>query len=150
MTVIAWDGKALASDRQGNSSGMRQRTTKLVRTRAGHVLGWAGVHEVGLMRAAWYQEGAHAETWPRQHGEELTFLILLRDGKVYVYESLPVPQPLEEPFCAWGSGREYAMGAMAAGLSACRAVQVASRFDVDCGLGVVVYGADGRRRRAPA
>lgn len=150
MSVIAWDGSALAADRMGNASGMRQLTTKVVRTRSGHVLAWAGVQEIGLMRAAWYQSGAEPKHWPTQHDGELTHLILLRDGQIFVFENLPVPQPLEEAFCAWGSGRDYAMGAMAAGASAAKAVQIASRYEVDCGLGVVVYGADGRRRRSPA
>ena len=39
---------------------------------------------------------------------------------------------------AIGSGSEYALGAMAMGASAKRAVQIASRFDPSTGRGVTV------------
>lgn len=39
---------------------------------------------------------------------------------------------------AWGSGRDYAMGAMARGANAKEAAEIAMRFDNGCGMGIDV------------
>jgi len=42
-------------------------------------------------------------------------------------------------FMAWGSGRDYAMGAMEMGADARRAVEVTNVHSTDCGFGVEAY-----------
>lgn len=49
---------------------------------------------------------------------------------------------MDMPFWAAGSGADYAMGAMAAGKDAKEAVEIACRFDINCGLGVDVLMAE--------
>lgn len=46
------------------------------------------------------------------------------------------PVPILEPFVAGGSGGDFAIGAMAAGLGAKRAVEIATRYDKGTGGGV--------------
>jgi len=41
-----------------------------------------------------------------------------------------------DSYMAWGSGSDFARAAMAMGAKAEQAVRVASRFSIDCGLGV--------------
>lgn len=53
-------------------------------------------------------------------------------GRELVYLQINMPQ------WAIGSGADYALGAMAAGADPERAVRIASRLDVSCGLGVNV------------
>lgn len=47
-------------------------------------------------------------------------------------------KPVVKAFHAIGSGRGEALGAMAMGADARRAVEIASRLNVGCGLGVDV------------
>jgi ATP-dependent protease HslVU (ClpYQ) peptidase subunit len=50
-----------------------------------------------------------------------------------------VRQVVEDPFMAWGSGRDFALGAMAMGATAREAVAVACRFNVYCGNGIDAF-----------
>ena len=43
---------------------------------------------------------------------------------------------IEDRFHAWGSGRDFAMGAMQVGVDAVEAVRVANRHCVSCGNGI--------------
>ncbi|MEL4402914.1 hypothetical protein AAEJ42_22005, partial [Shewanella algae] len=43
--------------------------------------------------------------------------------------------PVEDAFCAIGSGRDYAMAVMALGHGAARAIEIAARFDPGTGNG---------------
>lgn len=140
MSTIAWDGRTLAADKQAVTGGMREIVTKARLLPNGQVLAWTGEHECGLILAAWYESGADIDKWPKfQSGDDWTRLIVASANEVIVFERQPVGQLLEEPFMAWGSGRDYAMGAMAMGASAGQAVEVASRFDINTGLGVDLF-----------
>lgn len=92
--------------------------------------------------AEWYEAGADPKLWPKsQEGEDWARLVVLSEGKVFEYENTPVRQPLIAPFMAWGSGADFAMGAMAAGCNAARAVEIASGLCASCGYGVSVQSA---------
>lgn len=86
MTVVAWDGKSLAVDKQATCADMRMTTTKACRLQQGDVVA-------------------------------LVF----------------------DRFMAWGSGRDFAMGAMEMGASAYRAVEVAIRHSTGCGYGIDLF-----------
>lgn len=138
MTVIAWDGKTLAADRQGTCAGMRYRATKLRRI-GKEALAICGDHDYGTALMEWYERGATPETWPSfQKTGDWVRLIVASRGRCFHYEREPKKLRVLDRFMAWGSGRDYAMGAMATGVDARRAVLVASRFDNGCGLGVDV------------
>ena len=140
MSVVVWDGESVAADKAAISSDMRARTTKLWRIETGEILAWTGTQDCGLLLAQWYKNGAHAAQWPMfQSDKELwTRLIVVSCQGVKYYEIQPVAQMVEDPYMAWGSGRDYAMGALAMGASAVQAVEIASRFCVTCGGGVDV------------
>jgi ATP-dependent protease HslVU (ClpYQ) peptidase subunit len=57
-------------------------------------------------------------------------------GKPFYFEQLPFKQIIEEKFAAWGSGRDFALGALAKGADAIEAVRIASRFCTSCGMGI--------------
>ena len=141
MSTIAWDGKALAVDRQGNNSGQRILCDKH-RVSDGVVVAWTGEQERGLLLAEWYFNGADPEDWPdfQTEGKDFTRLIVFSGGKVVEYESLPVAQEVQDNFAAWGSGRDFALGAMALGSDAKGAIGVASTLDLYTGMGVVCFG----------
>jgi hypothetical protein len=140
MTIIAWDGKSLAVDKVCVCSEMAFTVTKAKKVSETAVAAWTGDHEQGLALARWFKKGAFTTEWPKfQEGEKWTRLVLMDSSGVYCFERLPVRQYFEDPFMAWGSGRDYAMGAMAMGASAKQAAEIASQFNVYCGNGISVF-----------
>lgn len=140
MTVIAWDGKTLAADKQGTSCGLKITLTKIKKLENGAVVAWTGKNEHGIELSRWYLDGADPEKWPAYQGtEDWTRLIVADKGKVFSFEQRPVPQPVEDPIQAWGCGRDFALGAMALGANAVGAVEIASRFADGCGMGVDAF-----------
>ena len=64
-------------------------------------------------------------------------IIIVRDGKVYEC-FCPIPQEMKQSW-AWGSGREFALGAMYTGCTADVAVKAAIKYDVRSGGKVHVF-----------
>ena len=139
MTVIAWDGTILAADRQATNGSAKGTVSKMTQTPDGaFVLTGAGNPAVLRLLVQWFNAGRKAEAWPAaQSGDNWTYLIALEVArrKLWVYERWPVEVVLEDPFDAWGSGCEYAIGVMACQRSAVEAVRVAARFDAYSGRG---------------
>jgi hypothetical protein len=108
------------------------------------VLGWAGDSEKGMAAAKWYESGADPEKYPECMSEEwnktpnFTRLIVVTRDRCVTYECLPIPLEIQPP-CAFGSGADFAIGAMAMGASARRAVEVANDHSWSCGFGVEAY-----------
>ena len=140
MSVIVWGGRRIAADKQAISSDMRAQTTKIQRLKSGEVAAWTGEQSYGLALVRWYEEGANREKWPafQRDKESWTRLIIASARGVVFFELEPEAQIVEEPFMAWGSGRDFAMGALAKGATVEEAVAIASRFCITCGLGVDV------------
>lgn len=140
MSIVAWDGKTVAADKQGTSGDMRVAVAKIHRLTTGEVLAWVGLYEQGLFLIDWWKRGVRLEDWPdfQKQEKDWTILIVINKLGVWEYERLPVGQRVEAPFMAWGSGREFAMGAMAMGADAKRAVEIACQFNIRCGMGIDV------------
>lgn len=137
MTVIAWDGKTLAADRQSTCAGMRSTTAKIRHLPDGDYAACTGGSDVCHMLVEWYKNGAKPSEWPAVQATDdwARLIIASKDGVVF-YERHPVAMLVRDKFIAFGSGRDFAMGAMAAGATASEAVDIASRFSTSCGLGV--------------
>lgn len=142
MSVIAWDGKYLAADKQSTCGNVRGVTTKIRRLDNGDIVGWTGKLEHGLLLSEWYANGARRDEWPEfQSEEDWCRLIVSNPAGVFEYEQKPVAQRVEDSFMAWGDGRSIALGALAMGASAAQAVEIANRFSIYCGCGVDVMEA---------
>lgn len=133
MTVIAWDGKSICADKQSTCEGMRRTTTKLVTLEDGTVLGAVGNTSTCHLLRDWYISGAKTEDFPKEWEADL---IVVKNGECFVYEKHSIPIKIEDPFIAFGSGKELALGAMAMGATARQAVEVAIRFCTGCGMGI--------------
>lgn len=145
MSVIAWDGYQLVADKQASNNGRIEVATKLIQLHDGRFgmatyAGWVGTHSHGLALAKWFAEGADPAKWPSfQTRENWTRLIIGVYGKgVWVYEDIPERDFVESPYLAWGSGGDFAMGAMANGASAATAVTIANQLSDTCGQGLTV------------
>ena len=134
MTVVAFDGLTLAADTMAENAGMRARVSKIRRV-GGALLSFTGVLDYGLMMCNWYEAGADVEKWPKfqETDEYWTRLIVVDHEGLKVYERQPAAQRFAEPYMAFGSGRDFAMGAMAMGATAVQAVECAIKHCVSVG-----------------
>ena len=137
MSCVAYDGKIIAADKLSVSADMRSTATKIVRLVDGVILAWVGESGGGLALIDWYKKGSNPDNWPAmQKTENWTRLIVADRNCAVTYEHEPFAQTVEEPFMAWGSGRDFAVAAMAMGADARQAVEIANRFSLSCGGGV--------------
>lgn len=140
MTTIAWDSKTLAADR--NCGGcMNQR--KIFKLKKGGYLAGAGVLD-DIMEVARWIDGGMKESDNPFCGKHV-----IENGSVYLYidkhgTAFLLSDPwlrlikINEKFFAVGSGGEFAMGAMAAGANARKAVSIACQLDYYTGKGIDV------------
>ena len=137
MTVIAWDGKTLAADKQSTICDNAARVTKIHRVPGGLVaFSGCGSHAMELL--AWFQAGADVVTYPKSRGESgagALFITNAREIRLYCDNS-PYYETFEQETYARGSGRDYALAAMHMGKTAREAVEVACALDINCGMGI--------------
>jgi hypothetical protein len=142
MTIIAFDGKSLAADRLADDNGTKKLTTKIKRLSNGDIAAGSGVSWQLALLQKWYLEGQDPEKWPPRQYPETEWpsrMIIATKGEILTYELGPIPNKLENAYYAWGSGQDYAMGALAMGATAKRAVEIAGELSTTCGLGVDVF-----------
>lgn len=137
MTVIAWDGKTLAADKQSTCVGKASKVTKIFRVAGGRVA-FAGNAMNARELLEWFRAGRPMDAWPKARGDDVAdALFICDDGVALGYSGLsPHPEVYEDTFLAMGCGRDYALAAMHLGHDARKAVEVACALDVNCGLGI--------------
>ena len=85
----------------------------------------------------WLDRGAPADDRPEMPGPDDSFTVLVvSENGAYLYCDSVHPVPIGHINWAIGSGQEYALGAMVAGASAKKAVEIACTLDVNSGMGV--------------
>jgi hypothetical protein len=139
MTTIAWDGESIAADRRACGNAIMS-VGKLFRLPDGSVLGGAGDYAEVVEVVAWVLDGCNPDARPRfADGEGSSLLLARPDGTAY-WLTWPYLRQVQinERFAAEGSGSQFALGAMAMGASARRAVQISAKFDPYTGGGVNV------------
>lgn len=134
MTVIAYDGRTLAADRQGTAGGYKFAVTKLARI-GSRRFGFAGDMAYLPMLISYFKGNG---AWPEFQKDKDTrlYTVMIRDGRIWKYESQPEPFQIFAEHYATGAGRDYATAAMHCGKTAAEAVQIASIYEESCGLGV--------------
>ena len=129
MTTIATDGKSMAGDGQACVESMVTTfdRVKVHRLPDGALLGCAGDSGEIIAFRKWLVEGGKH---PRL--KELSALLLRTDGVLLYYCEFEEPSVMSIP-AAIGSGRAIAIGAMEAGASPERAVEIAAKRDTGTG-----------------
>jgi len=142
MSVVAYRDGVLAADSRAYggkwcaSPGAKRKIHRLEDgTRIGITSGIVGMPERFL---AWLAAGADPKAWG-EGAPDLRALIIKPGGEVFlVDDGLHFSGPIECEFYAIGSGGDFALGAMAAGMPAREAVGIACQFDQHCGGPVTV------------
>ena len=135
MTVIAWDGRTLAADKRAVQAGLARTVTKIHRV-GGTLVGTSGCAHVGADLKEWLLAGADPGKFPPKARDDEATLLVIRNGRVEIYVASPFPVIVEDEQVAIGCGRDYALAAMACGKNARESVEIACRFEVNCGNGV--------------
>lgn len=136
MTTIAWDGKTLAADR---CCGGWKNVSKIFKLKDGrYAAGCGNSYHALCAVVAWMNAGSKADSRPDIPADDAPDMIVIDKKGVVSWVIWPYVNgvALTEPFFAVGSGSEFALGAMAAGANARRAVEIACRFDASSGQGI--------------
>ena len=137
MTILAYDGRTLAADKQSTGGGTKHTVTKVFRV-GDLIVGFTGETGLAMEMVEWVRRGRAAADFPaaQRKTDDSCELVVIDAGKVLVYERSPYPYTIEDPVYAAGSGRDFALAAMFCGLDARKAVAVACQFNTGCGMGI--------------
>jgi 20S proteasome alpha/beta subunit len=138
VTVLVWDGVTLAADKRAVSSGLFFTVTK-IRKINDCLVGISDTYSCGLLMMKWFEGGAEMEKYPKPQEDKdrwSAMVVITPERKIIKYEQDPIGFEIEEKKFAFGSGRDYALGAMEMGADAVRAVEIASKFESGCGNGI--------------
>jgi len=136
MTVIAYRAGVLAADSRAtyDDTGIT-RCTKIFR-KAGDIIGVSGEDDGAMMLFVdWYGTG-RAKPDILVMGEADIGILVLTSKGLLRFDKWCRGERVAGRYYAIGSGAYAAMGAMHAGASARRAVEIACRVDPQCGLPV--------------
>lgn len=152
MSVIAYDGKTIAADHMASYGGSQIKCDKLFQIEPHIIVGFVGEHGMGKTLVEWFTAGAKPDDYPRLQNEDAAATLIVYTKHVngttdpngepicmFYTNSSPVPLELKDHPMAWGSGGQVALGAMAAGASATKAVEIANIHAEGCGFGVSTF-----------
>lgn len=145
MTTIAWDGKTLAADRQGAIGDWKfDDGPKIHRLSGGRYFAAAGQCAIGQRVRHWVDTGLDKPVL--EEGDQFSGILVTSDGDAYLLEYALLPTHIQPPF-AIGSGAQFALGAMAAGVDAVQAIEIANGLCLHSGFGVNWVTFEGGRAR---
>lgn len=133
MTVIAYRDGLLAADTLMATNDRKGYTQKLFRHN------WESIAVCGdfaraLEMLEWYKAGADLEKFPaKRDDQDFARLIVVCTKGLRVYENGPCAMWHSESFIAYGSGADFAMGAMYMGATAVEACEAAIKWCTSCG-----------------
>lgn len=144
MTVIAYkDGVIAADTLVSGGSTVFGETTKIFKSREGHIVGCAGLTAAYPLAKRWVDKGCDMSAIPNfaEHlggdassdGCSVALIVVEPEGQVLSVDCYGNAFPVRGPFFAEGSGAQFALGAMAVGANAIQAVQAAISRSNTCG-----------------
>lgn len=140
MSTIAYKDGVLAADTACICNGVYEgRISKTERCLDGTIVAVTGDAAALAPFRDWISSGSKKDERPNV--EDFSGLVVRPGGSVRNYDTHFVPLDITADFYAIGSGRDIALGAMAAGASAKEAVEIACRYDVGSRAPVEVYEA---------
>ena len=146
MSVIVWDGKRLAADRQVSDGSMVRSTTKIRKITKGkfkgYLIGAVGATATANTLMDWFELGANPGQFPFEYAKSemlgASLLVITQEKEIWRFDHLPNPIVMEDEEYAHGSGRDFAYGAMSMGADAVMACEVACTHSTECGVAIDV------------
>ena len=144
MTTIAFDGRFLAADRRVmHSNEIIARACRKLDVAGDPAMAFAStgmiIEEWRAALIGWWLAGHAPGDLPPFGGDIKdagSFVVIEPDGAVW-NATYVCPYPWRDaPPCAWGTGADFATGAMLAGKSAMEAVAIAAQRDANTGGGM--------------
>lgn len=138
MTTIAWDGKTLSADRQMTQGNSKNEYCKLFFTNGVYFATCGDIAHSLLMMAWFLEQDERIELFPEPKNDRKGVLVVLDPVRgLLEYDTSPIPlQHSLERNLAWGSGRDFAIAAMAMGANSKQAIEIACLYDCYTGFGV--------------
>lgn len=148
MTIIAYKNNLIASDSLISEESTRFGSmVKITRGPDGTIAGACGGASSLALFLRWIHVGRRGAKPNLGDDKDFCGITINPEGLVLFYEAGMNPYALTNDFYAIGSGATTAMGAMAAGADAIRAVRIACRFNVLCSEPIYVLRLDGEPHR---
>lgn len=140
MTTVAYRDGILAGDSLMVDRGVRCGHFEKVRRVGDLLVGMAGAACWMGPFLRWVGSEFSPESLPRIVDDNFEALIITPDGRVDWFGQTLVPVRMFGDFTAIGSGFPVAMGAMSAGASAVRALEIACELDTMTGGPIISIG----------
>jgi ATP-dependent protease HslVU (ClpYQ) peptidase subunit len=139
VTVLAWDGRNLAADKQSTADNLRRTVTKIHVVPEG-IVGFCGSTVAAAALLQWFRGGRRQGEYPdiQRSDKDAYALFIDWTGQSWSYEDHPYPIKNEDDLSAMGSGRDFAITALHLGHNAMKAVEVACQLTNCCGMGMDV------------
>lgn len=136
MSIIVYDGITLVIDSAAIHEGVKIPLVKhwSVDEQCVIVTGVGNAAQISLMRD-WFMAGADPDKFPKSQalGSPWCELIVVNHRGLVRYENTPSPVEHGRNKCAFGSGKDFAYGALAVGATAEQAVTAALQYSPECG-----------------
>lgn len=143
MTTCAYKAGVLAVDRMASDDGLKWEADKLYFSRD-KVRVAVGVVAVAKAMMLWLDTPAAERGDCPLTSDACVVEMDLETGAIGEWCAPGIFMEVQDRIAAWGSGRELAIGAMAAGATAEEAAEIALAWDPYSGFGVdVAYSAQG-------
>ena len=131
MSVIVWDGSILAVDTFANDGRTSFPVEKLWKIGDAIIAACGMVSDIAVMHD-WYMSGQEKAKFPKVT-EFSEFVVATPARGLVRYKMHPFPMLHGRDKVAFGTGRQFALGAMHAGAGAVEAVEAAIKYDPSCG-----------------
>lgn len=138
MTVIAYDGRYVASDRMITSENGMHGISRKLTVVEDWVLVTTGAADHGEELVVWFKDGKKPDAYPRTRSNEKEAYLygFKKDHPVLCFQLFPTPIMFPMLEFAAGCGGDIARAAMHLGRDARQACAVACDLNVYCGNGV--------------
>lgn len=140
MTIIAFDGRYVAADTLGIAGGYKiPREYQKLRHVGSYLFGKTGyIANFGALIDWYIIDNANPAKYPKLDDDDGNFIVW-SPGQFFVFtQQVPYATDMGAPD-AFGSGANYAIGAMKAGATVGRAAEIACECSASCGPPIVIF-----------
>lgn len=141
MSTVIADSRTLTMVADKQMSGHQTSVTKIFKVKDAEgeewLVGGTGTATKILQFVGWLSSPSQLEL-PPPDMEGAHILAMGKEGQIFFYVESTTPVPIEEAYFAAGSGSDYAMGALDAGASIKRALEIAKGRDPNTGNGTTL------------